>query len=198
MVLGNVEASAVSRYGVIGGMSFSRASEMNRSSMTQWHVGATYKLGLPLGFSIQPSLIYQNKGAKTTDQLTIKTSYLELPVSVQWGPDLLICRPFLDVTPFIGYAVGNKTWDTNGAVVKISDKWDSLNRFEYGLGLGIGLEIWRFQVIGRYMWNFGTLADVKNSGKGFVREYISTAFDKGSYRGFMLSVAFLFGGGKKK
>ncbi len=206
LLAGSLEASAQSRYGVIGGMSFSTSKfrEMNRSTMTQWHAGFTYKLSLPAGFSLQPALIYQNKGAKlaiedagNVTDMNVRTSYLELPVSVQWGPDLLICRPFLDVTPFIGYALGNKI-DIGSTVIKSKEALNSMNRFEYGLGLGIGLELWRFQVIGRYMWNFGTLADFKESDKTIAGEYMSSAFKKGSYRGFMLSVAFLFGGGKKK
>ena len=111
MMAGAIDSVAQSRYGVIGGMTFStsRISDMNRASMTQWHAGFTYKLDLPLGFSIQPSLMYHVKGAKLDpQQFDIRMGYLELPVSFQWGPDLLLFRPFLDVTPFIGYAMNNK------------------------------------------------------------------------------------------
>ncbi len=190
-------AAAQSWYGPIGGMSFStcRNNDFKRSTMTQWHVGFTYKYSLPLGFAVQPSLIYQNKGAKTNinSDFTIHTSYLELPVSLQWGPDLLVCRPFVDVTPFIGCALGNRMWNNAG---ESSRSMDYLKRFEYGLGVGIGLEIWRFQVIGRYMWNFGPLTGAKGGmvTVGGVYDGLGKVFNKGNYRGFVLSVAFLFGG----
>ncbi len=180
-----------------------RSSEMSRAPYALWQAGVTYKLGLPVGFAIQPSLLYQAKGAKTTDRYDIQTGYIELPVSVQWGPDLLVCRPFVDVTPFIGYAVSNKMYSDGvrirpeNRVPKPEDKWKAVNRFEYGVGVGLGLEVWRFQLIGRYMWNFERLYD-KEKGADIVGTYVSNAFSRGKYRGFMLSLSYLFGGGRKR
>ncbi len=196
VVAGNVGASAQSRFGVIGGMAFMRSPDMSSSAYTLWNAGFTYRLGLPVGFSIQPSLVYQAKGAKTTEQKTIRTDYVELPVSVQWGPDLLVCRPFVDVTPFIGYAVDNRMKE-GGTWVRPDGMWKSMNRFEYGVGVGLGLDVWRFQIIGRYMWNLEPLVD-KNGGSNVVGEYVGDAFSKRSYRGFMLSLSFLFGGGRRR
>lgn len=197
MMAGAIDSVAQSRYGVIGGMTFStsRISDMNRASMTQWHAGFTYKLDLPLGFSIQPSLMYHVKGAKLDpQQFDIRMGYLELPVSIQWGPDLLLFRPFLDVTPYIGYALNNQLAAVDMSTQKNS--WDGLNRFEYGLGLGIGLELWRFQVIGRYNWNLGPLSNAAESMQdGFV-PFLRNSFSSSNFGGFTLSVAFLFGGGK--
>lgn len=190
-------SNAQSRYGVIGGMTFStsRISDINRASMTQWHAGFTYKLDLPLGFSLQPSLIYHTKGAKLDRQeFDIRMGYLELPVSLQWGPDLLVFRPFLDVTPYIGYALNNQLAAADLDTSKNS--WAGLRRFEYGVGLGIGLEIWRFQVIGRYNWNLGPLSNAGDAMQdGFV-PFVRNAFSDNNFGGFTLSVALLFGGGR--
>ena len=167
----------------------------DRAPMTQWHGGFTYKLDLPLGFSLQPSLVYHAKGTRLKEQMfDIRMSYLELPVSFQWGPDLLIFRPFLDITPYIGYALGNQLAASGMDTARNS--WNGLNRFEYGLGLGIGLELWRFQVIGRYNWNFGPLSNADAAmSDGFV-PFISNAFSSNNFGGFTLSLAILFGGGK--
>ena len=127
------QASAQHNYGVIGGVTF------NHEAMTQYHAGITYRAKLPMGFSVQPSLQYQDKG---------DVGYLELPVSFQWGPDLILFRPFLDVTPFVGYGLNNEFWS------QPSGAWSGLNRWEYGLGAGLGLDIWKFQLIARYNWNF--------------------------------------------
>ena len=108
-----------------------------------------------MGFSIQPSLIYQVKGAKTevlTIDSEIKVGYLELPVSFQWGPDLLLFRPFVDVSPFVGYGLNTSNWSELTGEVK--NAWDYGNRWEYGIGLGGGLEIWKLQVVARYNWDF--------------------------------------------
>ena len=198
LLAGTAGSMAQSRYGVIGGVTFStsRISDLNRASMTQWHGGFTYKLDLPLGFSLQPSLIYNAKGAKMKGQdFNIRMSYLELPVSLQWGPDLLVFRPFLDVTPYIGYAIGNRM-SAAGVEEEGRNKWAGLNRFEYGIGLGIGLEIWRFQVIGRYNWNLGPLSNADAAMQGGFVPFINSAFSQSNFGGFTLSLAILFGGGK--
>ena len=70
--------------------------------------------------------------------------------------------------------------------------WDSygLNRWEYGLGAGIGVEIWKIQVIGRYNWNFGSLSDLKSEGN--VAEALANAGGKGKFGGFSITAAVLF------
>ena len=69
MAAAGFDASAQGRFGVIGGMTFSNAERqaLNRSTMNKYHVGVTYQLKLPLGLSIQPSLMYHVKGAKLGD-----------------------------------------------------------------------------------------------------------------------------------
>ena len=82
-------------------------------------------------------------------------------MSVQWGPDLLLFRPFLDVTPFFGYALNDEVTGPEVAAVSedAKNKWEGINRVEYGLGLGAGLEVWKLQLVCRYNWNFGNLFD---------------------------------------
>lgn len=194
--------SAQSRYGIIGGINFSTTNvkNLNRGNMTQWHAGFTYKLDLPLGFSFQPSLVYNVKGAKVgaaeEARFDLTMGYVEVPLSFQWGPDLLLFRPFIDVTPYIGYAVNNKLVGVTSA--DICNKWTNLQRFEYGLGIGAGLEIWRFQVIGRYNWNFGSLYDAKGDFSGEPWDVVGNMFSKNNFGGVTLSVAFLFGGGRNR
>lgn len=203
------DASAQGRFGVIGGMTFFNAERqsLNRSTMNKYHVGVTYQLKLPLGLSIQPALMYHVKGAKLGDVIPgaefnntcdLTVGYLELPVSLQWGPDLLLFRPFLDVTPFIGYGLNNRM-DAFIEDLRPSDPvrndWSELNRWEYGLGVGVGIEIWKFQVIGRYNWNFGSLyghddiSEPDISLVGMMREAFSRGHNLG---GFTLSVSLLF------
>lgn len=189
MVFGAGDALAQHSFGVIGGFTFSTTNvkEINRGTATMFHVGGTYRLKLPHGFSVQPSLLYQVKGAKTEVALVNSDSrfgYVELPVSFQWGPDLLLFRPFVDVTPFVGYGVYNK-FMSSGVTVK--NNWDGLKRWEYGLGAGLGLEIWKFQLIARYNWNLGAITKdttLSEIGKAFVGD--------ANFGGVTLSLAFLF------
>ena len=201
MFAGMADSSAQIRYGVIGGATFSKLSntDLLGENMTQYHAGATVQVKLPLGFSIQPSLIYNVKGSKVglpdvpdSPPADFTVGYLELPVSVQWGPDLLLFRPFLDVTPFVGYGLNNKL-SFGDVVTRNSWSGNGVSRWEYGLGVGIGLEIWKFQVIGRYNWNFGSLVNFKEdleSGGAF--DAVKNSFGRANFGGFTLTAAFLF------
>lgn len=173
-------------FGIVGGASFLELKNLNMSKTTGFHAGFTYKFNLPVGFSIQPSLVYHMKAAATeTDNVDVnlKVGYLELPLSIQWGPDLLIFRPFLDVSPFIGYGLNfNYAAGIPGGAEMDKGDWKDLRRFEYGLGLGGGLEIWKFQFTCRYHWNLGNLAAAESV----------KAVTKTNFNGVTLSVALLF------
>ncbi|MBQ7811259.1 MAG: PorT family protein [Bacteroidales bacterium] len=183
------------KYGVIAGASFTSMQNIEKSAKTGFNVGATAQFRLPLGFSIQPSLIYNMKAAQAGgDALmtSMNVGYLELPVSVQWGPDLLLFRPFIDVAPFIGYAVNNKISTEALSLVQAvsTNEWGGMNRFSYGLGLGAGVEVWRLQLICRYNWNFGPLFDSEGS---LNVQPVNEMFKDKNFGGVTLSLAFLFG-----
>jgi hypothetical protein len=163
-MLFSVQASAIGRWGVTGGMNFNSATikDVKMEAQAGWNLGLTYNLDLPLGLSIQPSLVYSQKGALIgAEQVNITQTVgsVNLPVSVQWGPDLLIARPFIDVTPYVGYSLVNKV-DAN--ILTLKEELTGKNAFDYGLGVGAGLDIWKFQAIVRYNWNFGVLGSLKD------------------------------------
>ena len=166
------------KYGISGGATFSSLSGIEGSSNTGWNVGATVQFKLPLGFSIQPSLMYNTKVSQvgsSTDAVDWNAEYLELPVSFQWGPDLLLFRPFVDASPYIGYALETSR---------------DMEQFEYGLALGGGIEVWRLQVTCRYNWNFGPLV-----GSTALKDLTgaNALLKDSNFRGVTLSVALLFG-----
>lgn len=151
-------------WGVTAGMNFNSAKikEIKMDAQAGWNVGVTYAFDLPLGFSIQPSLVYTQKGAllaksSLTEDVNVKQTVgsLNLPVSVQWGPDLIVARPFIDVTPYIGYSLMNKAKLAGETI-------EGKNAFDYGLGIGAGVNVWKLQAIVRYNWNFGALGSIKD------------------------------------
>ena len=179
--------------GVTAGLNFNTANvkEVQLDAKAGFSAGLTYLLELPLGLSVQPSLVYTQK---TADFSTIgnieamqKVGSVNLPVSVQWGPDLIIARPFLDVTPYVGYSLSNKL---EGGIKGVVDGSTSLeNKFEYGVGVGAGLNLWKLQAIVRYNWNFGTLgnlSDFKDLGLGDFKTENET------FGGVTVSVAYFF------
>ncbi len=192
-------------FGVVGGASFTGIKDVSSELATGYHAGLTYKFHLPYGFAVQPSLLYHMKSSLVEGAFSdlasfdYKMGYLEFPVSFQWGPDLLLFRPFLDVSPFVGYALNNEFAATSpaaeGMSVGYTDKWDGINRLEYGLGLGGGLEIWKIQVTCRYNWNFGPLFETSGTASA-VSEVIGSArggkFTDENFGGVTLSVALLF------
>ncbi len=196
----SVQASAqIAKFGVTGGMNFNTAkfTEVDVKAKTGWNAGVTCLLDLPLGFSIQPSLVYSQKNANITTYVSQNMGYLELPVSVQWGPDLLVLRPFLDVTPYVGYAIANKTQikaDIAGLVSAEAESkdWEGKQRFEYGVGVGGGINVWKLQVVARYCWNFGSLYENEtwNDIKDTLKEELN--MDSKNFGGVTLSVAFFF------
>ena len=194
LMLTGISASAQAKWGVTAGLNFntSKFSEVDVKAKTGWSVGGTCLLDLPLGFSVQPSLIYHQKGANLTNEISQTMGYLELPVSVQWGPDLLIFRPFVDVTPFIGYAISNEAYgDFSFSGIKDFSSWEGKERFEYGLGIGGGINVWKLQVIARYNWNFGSLYNVE--GWNDIKDHFSDLkTDNRNFQGLTLSLALLF------
>ena len=144
-----VAVSAHTQLGVVAGITSSKATIDDAISdvqnITQYHVGLTYKIDLGI-IAIQPSLIYNVKGAKIAEFKAVgdissfdyKNGYLELPVQIQAGLNLGVARIYAIAEPFIGYAITNSTQSSNGN--KIDVKWNEVkNKLEYGVGVGAGI-----------------------------------------------------------
>ncbi len=193
LILMSAAASAQTKWGVTAGMNFNTAkiSDVRLEAKAGWNVGVSCLVDLPLGFSVQPSLVYIQKGAdySVIDALSMeqKVGSINLPVSVQWGPDLIVARPFLDVTPYLGYSLLNKLEGGLAGVIK--GEASLKNAFEYGVGVGAGINVWKVQAIVRYNWNFGTLgklADFRNIEIGDFK------VENETFGGVSVSLAYFF------
>lgn len=189
-----VQLSAQTRFGVIGGVGFNKAkfSEIVADrNTTGWNAGVTLSVDLPAGFSLQPTLCYHQKEAMLLADLSQKMGYVELPVSIQWGPDLMLLRPLVDITPYVGYALINDVAGDSGKLSWNFKSWEGKQRLEYGLGIGGGLEVWKLQLICRYNWNFGQLYTVE--GWADIKENMSDLnASSRNFEGITLSLAFFF------
>ena len=119
--------------------------------------------------------------AISCDPKTPKT--FEVPIQLQWGPDLVAFRPYGFVEPFIGYQVS-----ANGKGEAKSFN-DQLQKTEYGMSLGAGLDIWKIQVSAKYFWNFGSVykSDISKTGST-----IGGILDGNNFNGFAISAAIFF------
>ena len=148
-------------FGIIGGYTASslKMQDMTFKNSNGIHAGFAVNVPFGLGFSLQPELIYNVKGYNwegddgTELQNRLKFGYVEIPVQLQWGPDLLLLRPYVLAEPFAGFAVTGKKFLEKG---ETDINWDNFkSRLEYGVGVGAGIEIYnRVQISFKYYWNF--------------------------------------------
>lgn len=191
----SASAQRSGRFGIVGGLTTtstdfsSITQDFKAKNFNQFHIGVCYNQPLVLGFAIQPALEYNIKGANFSDisgikDANFKTGYLELPVQVQWGIDLLgVVRPYVFAEPFVGFALSNQV-----NLSSLSESgWDNLKtRFEGGLGLGAGVDVLKhIQLSFRYFWNLGEVYKID------IPE-IKTQISKANCQGFKVSAAILF------
>ena len=207
-----IGAQAQSRFGIQAGLTSSSASlkEVSTSSVSNYHAGIFYQIPLAAGFSFQPGLLYQVKGAslntggsvsasESFKSLDTQVGYIELPLQLQWGPDLLLFRPYVLAEPFLGYAIATNSEGKNQLDISSSSKGlkeSGLSRLEYGLSLGAGIDVWKLQLAAKYFWNFGSLYSddsTVGSAADAVAQNVKSAFgDKKSFSGIMFSLGFMF------
>lgn len=197
------------RFGVKAGVNLTSLDFKNGTpGALGYSAGITWQYDLPLGFAIQPDLIYHVKATRLSSitKETFGLGYIELPINLQWGlrfADKNI-RLFAQASPFIGYAVSqqgtaptqdNAIYDDDGGILadvsKAADKWLNINRFSYGAGLGLGVQLWGLQLTAQYCWNLGKLSNAKNGIKW-------SDFNDRNFGGYAVSLAFMFGGKKNK
>ena len=154
-------------FGIVGGVTLSNVHTQGwKSDMKcRGRGGVAYKFSFGNGFAVQPELVFNERSirlhydmAETTIlKMSVENGYIELPVQVQWGPEIPVGRVFFFAEPFIGVGINGYASVVHQPVY---NKWKECNmrRFEYGTGLGVGYEIWHVQLSAQYSTNFGGLA----------------------------------------
>lgn len=126
-----------------------------------WQLGVGYQTHSTLGFSFQPELIYKVTGYKISDIKDMNLGYVEVPLNVQWGPNLLVARPFVFAGPYVGVKVSNQFRGSDWSETDVETVRKGLNTAEWGLGAGVGLNLFKLQLTAKYNWNFGAIAETK-------------------------------------
>lgn len=126
-------------------------------SNTGWVAGIGYQTPTWGGFSLQPEVQYRSKSydvmVANEKLATASSSFVEVPVNVQWGVDFLILRTFVFASPYVGFNIGNKV-----SVGNLSDTFAN-KKVTGGVGLGLGFEIAKLQITAKYNWDFGGVAN---------------------------------------
>ena len=152
------QINAQLRFGVKGGINFDNPkiedyrNTLKVENSTGWQAGALFQIKVPgVGVALQPELLYTVRKVNV-DQQSNGIHYFEVPVNLQLGLDLVLLRPYLQAGPYFGYAL-----KTEGEKFK-----DNLSKFDWGIGLGGGLEIWKFQLDLRYSWGLQNVSNMKD------------------------------------
>ncbi len=181
--------SANAQFGVKGGVylsNFSEVKSFNVKNNVGFQAGVAYKLKL-WNAAIQPELLYVSRSAnlEVCDKTPIgaeggkySLSYLQLPVSLQYGVNLVVARPFVQVVPYLNYALG-KSADV---------KWNDINRLSGGIGLGAGVDVWKLQFNIRYNWDISKIGD----GKEATSKLSYKEWQASKAKGFEFSLALFF------
>lgn len=206
--------SALAQPGILAGITTMETDYetawANVKEVNQYHVGVTFKLPLPLGFAVQPAILYNVKGQTLEDTTTdgslksidMKTGFLELAAQAQWGINFAgVVRPYVFAEPFVGYGITNEE-KVSGLTANLTsenskEEWENVkNRLEYGFGIGFGVEVLsHLQIAVRKYWNMGNLYNEDGSAITSFKQAInagSTAVEEKSASGIMASVIFLF------
>lgn len=166
------EKKSNSKFGLKGGLNLANLYVDDASTEKMkvgFNAGIFWKLAVAEGFSIQPELLYSQKGAKATydnflqgeGEYRFNLNYLELPLlaTVNLGKHFNI-----HAGPYAGYLLSANVKDVeddgtiNGAVELNEDNFE---RFDYGVAAGLGLDIENFSLGARY--NYG-LKEIGESG----------------------------------
>lgn len=187
------------KVGVKGGINFTSISHFELgyisesvSTHTGFNAGLAFSVAMPVnGMTLQPEIGYVSKGAMFPGekQMRIRMDYVEIPVNLQYGLDLILMRPYIMVSPYVGYSVLRRPEDMN---------WTNLNRFEYGIGIGGGIDFWRFQLQVKYNWNLSRLVSSvpgsrpEEGGIVIDSDNLLKAVRKGAFRGLEVNIVFFF------
>ncbi|HIR33132.1 MAG TPA: PorT family protein [Candidatus Coprenecus merdigallinarum] len=195
---GQDAAESILKIGVKGGINFTSMSRFELgyisesvSSYTGFNAGVAFSIDMPVqGMTLQPELNYVSKGAThrgPDGKMLLRADFIEVPVNLQVGLDLILLRPYVMVSPYIGYAVLKEPARV---------PWSDFNRFQYGVGIGGGVDFWRLQLQVKYNWNIGQLlkdnaGDSMISGTGSQESPVRPAH-MGNYRGLEVNLVFFF------
>ncbi len=160
-----------------------------------FQIGVVGEYALSDAFAIQPGILIATQGSKykfsetyggTTYESKGSTNltYIQIPINAQYKLDLGGATLLLQAGPYLGYAISGKykseeDGEKSDQKIKFGSDNDKVNPFDFGLGLGAGVQFSNFQVGLGY--NFG-LTNLSNIDK-----------QKMKNNGLALTVTYMFG-----
>ena len=117
--------------------------------------GVSFRAIWPKGFVLQPEILYSQKGCVFVGHgINYGIDYLEVPVMAMYRLHLADIKPFVFVAPYGAYAIKISEKDFITGDDTFSDQ---INKYDFGFGIGGGLDVWRAQVSLRYSYGFAQI-----------------------------------------
>jgi hypothetical protein len=179
-------------------------------SRTGLQAGLVVNIGVNEMFSIQPEILFSQKGYKVEEtedgiegKLDVATSYLEVPIlaKVQFGSGGV--KPFINAGPYFGYWMGGNTKLTiDGDDIFDEDfdfddeSMDNANRMDIGLsvGAGIGFDAGPGQLTLDVRYGLG-LTSLSDEPEGWDSD-VDGEYGTEKNRVLGVSISYMFGGGE--
>lgn len=174
----NVSAQGLPRFGVEAGVNLSNSSwdvdPLDKKARVGFQVGITLDYAFTDEWSLQSGLAFTTKGAKVEGEyieggdvmvngkVTVNQSYLQLPVYAAYKIEVVPgTKIVFNAGPYLAYGVGGKTkFDGSISIpgeaasgIGEADTFGDdgfLNRFDFGLGAGVGAEFGNIVATIRY------------------------------------------------
>ena len=182
MAFVSMEANAQFKFGIKGGLNFenfdisgSIGNALKKENVASWDLGIVAQFPLVGSFHLQPEVLYLSQNAKIKNYSdgivlnpqsgTSKISYFQVPINLLCKIDLIALKVFASGGVYLGYAVSRNEYSTN-----------MLNKTDWGLSLGAGVEFMKFQVSAKYNWALQNVSDISNITWKSNRFNVSVAF----------------------
>ena len=144
-------AQAQVGFGIKGGLTLAKLTGDNTGNLesrTGFMVGGYAGFPIGEGMTLQPELVYAQKGAKfgtDSDDVVEKFDYVEIPVLFKYTVDGQGARPYFLVGPYLGLNTSAKI-ESGGQSVDV----DEIKSTDFGLVFGLGVELQQFLIEARY------------------------------------------------
>lgn len=151
-------SNAHAQLGIKAGFNSANFNDTDAStdSRSGFMAGLTYDFGVPMSpITIQPGVFYAQKGAESSEgdaEITTKLDYIEIPVVAKF--DFILDNPMLTphvyFGPYLGFNINAEQEGSSGDVSGSIDIDDSVKGTDFGVVVGAGADITKFNVGLRY------------------------------------------------
>ena len=144
-------------------------------TLTGFAAGGYVEISLPLLFTIQPEILYSQKGSTydqsifgTSVKITAKFNYLEIPVLVKYSFPVPVVKPSLYAGPAVGILLSAKAKAEAAGQSQEEDIKSQTTSTDFGLVVGASAHIAVIAVDVRYTLGLTTI-DKTGATKGYNR-----------------------------